>query len=425
LHDPLTGLPNRTLLHERLRAVFSDPVPEARVGLCLLGVDRFKAVNDTLGYEVGDLLLAEVAARLDQSAGERGRRWAGDEFGVLVTESTGVEQVVGVADRMLSALSTPVRAGGHWLPVSVSIGVVERPVAGTDASEMLRAAGMTLRQAKADGGGRWAIFDPRRAAGLLTRHALAAALPAALACGEFTVAYQPIVDLRTGAVAGAEALVRWRHPELGAIGPDQFVDLAEETALIVPLGWHVLDHACRQAAGWAGRVADAPFVSVNLAARQIRHRDLVEDLIGVLDRTGLPAGRLQLEITESAVVDTGEETVTVLEKIADLGVPLALDDFGTGYCNLAYLGALPIRAVKLAGSFAARLDALHEPAGRITAGLIDLLHDIGLHVTAEGIETAAQAGQLAALGCDTGQGWHLGRPTSAGELLDRRRPQTP
>jgi len=427
LHDQLTGLPNRTLLRRRLQSSLADPAGGARIGLCFLDLDQFKAVNDTLGHDVGDRLLVEVAARLNRATSGRGHllcRWGGDEFVVLVANSAGVEDVIAVADRVLTALATPVRVDGYWLPVSASIGVVERPVAGADPGELLRAADITLSWAKADGGGRWAAFDPGRNASHVTRYELAAALPAALGRGEFAVDYQPIIDLATGALAGAEALVRWRHPALGTLGPSQFIYLAEQTALIVPLGRHVLEHACGQARRWHDRSADPPFVSVNLAIRQTADPGLVEDVIRTLDHTGLPADRLQLEITESAVMESEEETLIVLRKLADLGVRLALDDFGTGYSNLAYLGRLPISSIKLAGSFTQRLDEPEAIDRRILAGIITLAQDVGLHVTAEGIETPGHARELAALGCDTGQGWLLGRPAPAAGILARCVPAT-
>jgi diguanylate cyclase (GGDEF)-like protein len=428
MHDRLTGLPNRAQLESRLAAAFADPAPEARVGVCLLGLDRFKAVNDTVGHAVGDRLLVKVAARLDQALSRSGHllaRWGGDEFCVLVTNSAGVDQIIAVADRVLTALATPVHVHGCWLPVSASVGIVEREVAEIDPGELLQAADITLDSAKADGGGRWALFDAQHYAAQVIRYELATALPAALARDEFTVSYQPIVDLATGAVAGAEALVRWARPERGVLGPSQFVGLAEQTGLIVPLGRWVLEQACQQARCWLDRMTNAPFVSVNLAVRQTRDPALVEDVGRALDRSGLPPERLQLEITESTMMGTGEEDLSVLHKLADLGVRLAMDDFGTGYANLACLGTLPIHDLKLAASFTQRLDSGDAADQRILTGVIDIAHDIGLAVTGEGIETPVEARRLLAVGCDAGQGWLFGRPGRGDDIPACRSSWTP
>jgi diguanylate cyclase (GGDEF)-like protein len=428
LHDPLTGLPNRTLLGNRLRAIFAKAAAGARVGMCFVDLDRFKAVNDTLGHATGDLLLAEVARRLEQAASQQGNllaRWGGDEFIIVVADSAGLGHATAVADRVLTALASPVQAGGHLMSVSASIGIVERPVAGTGPDELLRDADMTMYWAKSDGGGRWALFDAQRNIRQVIRHQLAAALPAAIGTDEFEVDYQPIVGLATGMIVGAEALVRWRHPILGLRGPDDFIGLAEETGLIDQLGRWVLERACEQARLWRDDPIDAPFVSVNLAARQTRDPCLVDDVIRALDAAALPMDRLQLEITETAITQTDRETLTSLGKLADLGVRLALDDFGTGYCNLAYLGKLPVHGIKLARSFTERIESPDPADRRVLAGVIGLARDIGLHITVEGIETEEHARQLAELGCDTGQGWNFGHPVPSHDIRARCQRETP
>jgi diguanylate cyclase (GGDEF)-like protein/PAS domain S-box-containing protein len=424
LHDPLTRLPNRTLFFDRLTAVLADETGAARVGLCYLDVDEFKAINDTLGHDIGDQLLLTVTKRLHDAATGQGRhllaRMGGDEFVILVERSNGPEQLSEIAQAVITAFGSPVRVADREITVSVSVGVVERPVTGTSPAELMKAADATLYWAKSDGRNRMALFDSERHALDLTRYQLAAAMPSALERGEFFVEYQPLVRLRDGVTTGVEALVRWRHPQLGLLGPDQFISVAEETGLIVPLGHWVLRQACEQGAAWhRQRQRAAPLVmSVNLAVRQIRDRRIVDDVAGVLVDTGLAPDSLQLELTESAVMGTAESTET-LHALAALGVRIAIDDFGTGYSNFAYLRTLPVHVLKLAGPFVAGLRPPERPDPvdeHIVAAVINMAHALGLTVTAEGIETADQARRLAALHCDTGQGWYYAEPAAPDAL---------
>ncbi|WP_091672901.1 putative bifunctional diguanylate cyclase/phosphodiesterase [Micromonospora auratinigra] len=421
-HDPLTELPNRTLFTERLAAALDEA---ERVGVCFLDLDRFKVVNDSLGHQIGDLLLVSVAQRLRRAlGGHLVARLGGDEFVILVERTGCADDVIRVAEAALAAINEPALVDGHELTVSASIGIVERPVAGTSPMELMRAADSTLHWAKAAGGARWSIFDADRNRQELARYALSAAIPTALERGEFYLDYQPLTALRDGRLAGMEALVRWRHPELGVLRPDSFIGLAEETGLIVPLGAWVLAEACREARGWDDGSGAAPFVSVNLAVQQVRRPDLVDEVRELLRRTGLPPGRLQLEITESTMMSTAEEPVRALRVLADLGVRIAIDDFGTGYCNLAYLRGLPVTELKLAGEFVTGLrKPADDPAGRtderILASLVSLAHALNVTVTAEGVETAGQADRLRAIGCDAAQGWHFGRPGPAAQHLGR------
>jgi diguanylate cyclase (GGDEF)-like protein/PAS domain S-box-containing protein len=422
-HDPLTGLPNRSLFLERLSGVFAgDAVPggapgPARVGMCYLDLDGFKVINDSLGHAVGDRLLVSVARRLDEAIAGSGRliaRMGGDEFVVLAEGTSGPEDVVAIAETVLGALQRPVRIGGHELTVTASIGVVERPVASTTSADLVRDADITQYWAKADGKGRWRVYDPERNAHEVGRFTLSAALPAAMDREEFYVDYQPLVRLGDERTVGVEALVRWQHPELGRLGPDRFIDLAEETGLIVPLGRWVLRTACEQAKSWLDRFgADAPFVSVNLAVRQSREPALVDDVRAVLAETGLPPTQLQLELTESAIMGTADEPLDALRTLSDMGVRIAIDDFGTGYSNLAYLRHLPVQELKIAGSFVEGLrsaDRTDPVDAQIVATLVTLAHALGLTVTAEGVETPAQAERLRRIGCDSGQGWLFARP---------------
>jgi diguanylate cyclase (GGDEF)-like protein len=425
-HDPLTDLPNRALFTERLTAALNEPGRGAeRIGLCFLDLDRFKVVNDTLGHQAGDRLLITVANRLRRALdGHLVARLGGDEFVVLVERTGGTDDVVAVADTALAAVREPAIVDGTELTVTASLGIVERQIAGTTPGHLLRAADSTMHWAKAAGGARWEVFDAERNRRELARHALSAAIPAALERGEFYLDYQPLTSLRDGSLLGVEALVRWRHPELGVLHPGSFIGLAEETGLIVPLGGWVLAEACREAERWSARGGRAPFVSVNLAVRQVHRPGLVQEVRGLLQRTGLPPERLQLEITESTMMSTTEEPVRALRVLADLGVRIAIDDFGTGYSNLAYLRDLPVTELKVAGEFVAGLRApAAEPASRtderILASLVSLAHALDLTVTAEGVETAGQADRLRAIGCDAGQGWHFGRPAPADRILER------
>jgi diguanylate cyclase (GGDEF)-like protein/PAS domain S-box-containing protein len=431
LHDPLTGLPNRTLFFETLGEVFHRAGPEQRVGVCFLDLDGFKAVNDSLGHDLGDRLLIVIAQRLAACVAGQGHlvaRMGGDEFVILVDSGDGTDDAVGVAELALAAVSAPVHVGGQQLAVSASVGIVACPVGETSVSELMKAADTTLYWAKAEGRGRWAVYDPERSARDLARSALVAGLPAALHRGEFVVHYQPIVSLLDGSMLAVEALVRWQHPELGLIGPDRFIGLAEETGLIVRLGEWVLRQSCRDAEAWHRAWPDTRLVvSVNLAARQANDPAIVDTVADALARTGLPAELLQLELTESAVMGTAGEPLRSLHRLAGLGVRLAIDDFGTGYSNLAYLRRLPIHCLKLAGPFVEgiRADDRDVPADqrdeRIVDALVRLAHALELSVTAEAVETQAQAERLRALRCDTGQGRWFGPPMPADQITARLR----
>jgi diguanylate cyclase (GGDEF)-like protein/PAS domain S-box-containing protein len=426
LHDPLTGLPNRRLLLERIAELVDVGAPGRRVGLCYIDLDGFKVFNDTLGHDVGDRLLFAVAERIHGCVSGLGHlvaRIGGDEFVVLVTDSTGTEQVVAVAEAVLAALDSPVRIDDQELSISASIGIVERPVAGTTVAEMMKAVDITLSWAKSDGKRRWALFDPDRHAHKVARYTLSTTMPAALERGEFVVEYQPLVRLSDAVVVGAEALVRWQHPQFGRLLPGRFIEVAEETGLIVPLGQWVIEEACRCAGEWQIDRADGqPFVSVNLAVRQLQDPTIVAMVGRFLEQAGLDPDKLQLELTESAVMATAGEPLETLRKLAAMGVRIAIDDFGTGYSNLAYLCDLPVHTLKLAGSFIDGLGCRQrsDPAKeRIVATLIRLAHGLGLTATAEGVETADQAERLRELRCDLAQGWYFARPGPACDIGGR------
>jgi diguanylate cyclase (GGDEF)-like protein/PAS domain S-box-containing protein len=423
-HDPLTHLPNRSLFFEWLEELFARADPAGRVGLCYLDLDGFTMINDTLGHDAGDELLAAVAERLRTCASRLGHtvaRIGGDEFILLASPTTNVAEMTELADAMLGALRAPIPINGHLITVSASVGIVERPIEGTTMAELMKAADVTLYWAKVDGKARRTVFDPERNARQIARYALSSAMPGALERGEFAVEYQPLVRLDTSSAIGAEALVRWRHPQLGRLAPDRFIDLAEETGLIVPLGSWVLREACQQAIRWQRmRPGEQSIVSVNLAARQARSPDIVDDVARILDETGLDPLLLQLELTESAVMGTPEEPFRALHQLSDMGIKITIDDFGTGYSNLAYLRRLPVHGLKLAGSFVEglRTDTPDPVDARIVATLVDLAHTLGLSVTAEGVETSAQADRLRELGCDWAQGYYFARPAPEDSIIE-------
>ncbi len=415
-HDALTGLPNRTLFFERLEKVLSAG-GDQRFGLCYLDLDGFKTINDSLGHAAGDRLLVEVADRLQSCAtapGEMVARLGGDEFVALTTGPDTDREVDELATRIQNALVAPVRIDGRELTVRGSIGIVEGPAAERSPAEVLRSADITMYRAKSAGGNRFELADPEADARAITRHGLTTALPAALERGEFFIEYQPLVHLGDGGVRGAEALVRWLHPQHGVLGPDRFIPLAEHTGLIVPLGRWVLEQAVDQARQWRERSGDTDPVriNVNLSPCQLTHPGLVQDTVDILERAGVEPRVLCLEVTESALIGADDDLLKPLRRLAEMGVDIALDDFGTGYSNLANLRRLPVSVLKLDRSFTQGMQQFPaDPVDlKIVEGIVSLAHSLDLAVTVEGVETGAQAEQLRLLGCDTAQGWYYARP---------------
>jgi diguanylate cyclase (GGDEF)-like protein/PAS domain S-box-containing protein len=425
-HDALTGLPNRTLFFERLEKALNAE-EDRRFGLCYLDLDGFKTINDSLGHAAGDRLLVEVADRLQActaAPGEMVARLGGDEFVALVTGTESRHEVDELAARIMNALLAPVRIDGRELTVRGSIGIVEGPVAERSAAEVLRSADITMYRAKSAGGNRSELADPEADARAITRHGLTTALPAALDRGEFFIEYQPLVHLGDGSVRGAEALVRWLHPQHGVLGPDRFIPLAEDTGLIVPLGRWVMEQSVRQAREWRERYGDGTAgplrINVNLSPCQLTHPGLVQDTVDILERTGVAPDALCLEVTESALIGADDDLLKPLRRLADMGVDIALDDFGTGYSNLANLRRLPVSVLKLDRSFTQGMQQFPaDPVDlKIVEGIVTLAHSLALAVTVEGVETGAQAEQLRILGCDTAQGWYYARPGPPDRLHD-------
>ncbi|AYN38167.1 EAL domain-containing protein [Streptomyces dangxiongensis] len=425
-HDALTGLPNRTLFFERLEKALNAGEGQ-RFGLCYLDLDGFKTINDSLGHAAGDRLLVEVADRLQSCAtapGEMVARLGGDEFVALTTGPGTAHEVDELAERIMNALVTPVSIDGRDLLVRGSLGIVEGPAGERTAAEVLRSADITMYRAKSAGGNRSELADPEADARAITRHGLTTALPTALERGEFFIEYQPLVHLGDGSVRGAEALVRWLHPQHGVLGPDRFIPLAEHTGLIVPLGRWVLEESIRQARAWrerhAGQAAGPLRINVNLSPCQLTHPGLVQDTVDILERAGVTPDALCLEVTESALIGADDDLLKPLRRLAEMGVDIALDDFGTGYSNLANLRRLPVSILKLDRSFTQGMQQFPaDPVDlKIVEGIVSLAHSLDLAVTVEGVETGAQAEQLRILGCDTAQGWYYARPGPPERLHD-------
>ncbi|HEX5501921.1 MAG TPA: EAL domain-containing protein [Thermomicrobiales bacterium] len=419
-HDPLTGLPNRALFLDRLEhALAYARRRRESVAVLFVDLDRFKVINDSLGHEAGDLLLIAVASALKGCLRpeDTAARLGGDEFTILLERVADITAAVEVAERILGALQTPLPLGGYDLVVTGSLGIALSTPERDDPVELMRQADVALYRAKASGKACYQVYDATMNARVLERLELEAELRRALEREEFVVHYQPKVALATGHLEGVEALVRWQHPERGLLPPAAFIALAEETGLIRPLGRWVLIEACRQARAWrAEHPADPPLVmAVNLTAPQFQQPHLAADIATILAETGLPPHLLQLEITESVLMDDAAATLATLGALKRLGVQLAIDDFGTGYSSLSYLKRFPVDWLKVDRRFVAGLGTDAEDTAIVRA-VVNLAAALRLAVTAEGVETADQVARLQALGCTLAQGFYFARPLPAAAL---------
>ncbi|MGH9153565.1 MAG: putative bifunctional diguanylate cyclase/phosphodiesterase, partial [Acidimicrobiales bacterium] len=424
LHDSLTGLANRALFTDRVQHALSRRSRDGHdVVVMFLDLDDFKTVNDSLGHAAGDELLTAIASRLSQNVrpGDTPARLGGDEFAVLLEGPTCPQAAFAAAERLLAALVEPVTLGGAEVDITASLGIAITDSTTAGAEELLRNADIAMYTAKSRHKGSYALFEPRMHEAALRRLGLKAELQRAVDAGDFLLHYQPIVDLATGRVVGFEALVRWVHADKGVIPPNDFIPLAEETNLILPLGRWVLERACRQGRSWQRSWGTT--MSVNLSQKQLAEPGLVDEVADVLRRTGLAPQALTLEITESVVMQDVEHTVEVLRRLRQLGVSVAIDDFGTGYSSLATLRQLPVEILKIDKAFVDGVASADEDAV-LVGTVVELARGLGMVTVAEGIEDGDQLARLRELGCAHGQGYHFARPlpaAEAGEFALRQR----
>jgi diguanylate cyclase (GGDEF)-like protein len=417
-HDALTGLPNRTMFNQRLtQAVAQAGRHGKRVAVLFVDLDRFKVVNDTLGHEAGDSLLCDLATRLRESlrAGDTLGRQGGDEFVILLEDVADPKYVADVSQKILDTVSRPLSLKGQEYAVTASIGVSIYPDDGRDAQELLKNADIAMYRAKELGRNGFRFYSAALNAHSIERFALEAKLRRALEREEFLLYYQPKVELASGKVVGVEALIRWCPAEGGMVPPADFIPLVEETGLIGPIGEWVLRAACADARRWQAAGHPPLRMAVNLSARQFMRESLITEIAEALGGSGLPASLLELEITESIVMQDPERAARVLADVHGLGVHVAIDDFGTGYSSLGYLKRFPVDTVKIDRSFIAGLPGDDDDVV-ITRTVIAMAHSMGLRVTAEGVETPEQIAFLREQRCDEVQGFLLGEPVPAGEM---------
>ncbi|HKO96495.1 MAG TPA: EAL domain-containing protein [Pyrinomonadaceae bacterium] len=414
-YDSLTNLPNRVLFADRTQQALNNATHSREtVGLLLLSLDRFKKINDTLGHETGDLLLQEVAIRLCEGvrAGDTIARLGGDEFAFLVNHVQGTEDLAELAHEILSALNPSIVLHAHELYVNASIGIGVFPADGPDFANIMKNAGAALHRAKRKGGSCYEFYAAEMNAEALKRLALENDLRRAVSNQEFVTYYQPVIDFPSGKIVGSEALVRWQHPKLGLLAPAEFIDIAEDTGLILGIADQVLFAAATQTRLWQDQGFGALRSAVNISARQFQDKNFVDRVVGILAAAHLDPQSLELEITETSIMENAEVAMSVLSEIRKMGVRIAIDDFGIGYSSLSYLKRLPIDTVKLDRSFVTGASTDPKDAALVMA-IITLAHNLNLKVIAEGVETIGQHDFLRLLKCDEGQGYLFGRPMPA------------
>ena len=414
-NDSLTGLPNRAFFSQHLELELSQAARrDGRVVLLCIDLDNFKAINDTLGHPVGDELLRAVAARLGASVRDSlVARLGGDEFTAVLSRGEGPDSPGRVAARLISALAEPFRINGHELAIGASVGIAVAPGDGNDPDTLLKHADLALYQAKGEGGGTYRFFESEMNARAQARHRLETDLRHAIAHGEFELYFQPLFDLETGRITSFEALLRWNHPSRGMVFPDEFIGLAEETGLIVPLGAWVIQEACRHAVNWPDEIR----VAVNVSSVQFKKPGLSNVLLQALAASGLDSKRLEVEITESIFLESSDAILSVLHSLRALGIRIALDDFGTGYSSLSYLQSFPFDKIKIDRSFIQQLFS-RSGSSAIIRAITDLARALGMETTAEGVENQEQLAELRLQGCSSVQGYLFSKPIDAGRVLE-------
>ena len=422
-HDALTGLPNRMLFIDRLGlALARMERKSAMLAVMFMDIDAFKVINDSLGHDVGDDLLHAVAVRLKDALrpGDTVARFGGDEFTILSEEIGDASEAIRIADRLRAALKPSFTLAGRNVFITASIGIVLAADSEQRPEDLLRDADAAMYQAKERGKSRYELFDEVMRVRVARRLETESGLHQAIERGEFALLYQPEIELNSGRVVGVEALVSWQHASRGLVGPSEFIPVAEETGLIVPIGSWVMEEACRQGAAWRERLGpSAPFMmSVNLSARQLLQPGLADFVRATLDSTGLDPRDLVLEVTETVLVDDADHANHVLQGLRDLGVRVSIDDFGTGYASLTYLRKLPVDILKIDQTFVSGLAEDGDDAG-IVETIVDLGERLGLTVIAEGVEEEIQAERLKELGCRLAQGYYFSVPVTAAELEAR------
>ncbi len=418
-HDVLTGLPNRLLLGNRItRAIILAKRRRHRVAVLFLDLDGFKRVNDSLGHAVGDRLLQSVATRLLGAvrASDTVSRQGGDEFVILLPDVSGAPDVAALAEKLLRAVADPHDIAPNDLHTGVSIGASLYPDDGLDAETLIKNADTAMYQAKEGGRHTFRFFAPAMRERAIERQTVEEDLRRAVARGEFTLRYQPQIDVRGGAITGAEALIRWKHPSRGLLTPDAFIPIAEESGLMVPIGAWVLREACAQAEAWRRAGLPAISMAVNVSAVEFGKADFLAGILGALDDTGLDPRALELELTESMLMQHAESAVTVLGTLRDIGVRVAIDDFGTGFSSLSYLTRFPVDALKIDQSFIRQLGGDRNNAIVVTT-IIGMAHAMDLRVIAEGVETADQLRFLSRRRCEEAQGYLFSRPMPAADFV--------
>jgi diguanylate cyclase (GGDEF)-like protein len=418
-HDTLTGLPNRNLFQDRLRQAMAFATRgRKRNALLVLDLDNFKDINDTLGHRAGDRLLQMVATRLTHCTRQIDTvaRLGGNEFAIVCTELGHGNLVQHMAERIMEAMAKPFQIDDETIRTSSTIGIALFPHDTDDADQLIKFADMALYQAKAAGRNHYQFFDASMDEAVRRRKGLEADLRQAIENEAFTLLYQPQLRLSDGVIYGAEALVRWNHPDRGMISPADFIPLAESTGLIRELGHWVLRTACQQASTWAEAGHPNIRMAVNLSAVEFMSDKLLRNVRAALDESGLPAQQLELEITESAVMADMEKAIAAMQGLREIGTRLAIDDFGTGFSSLAYLKRFPVQALKIDRSFVQEILLSTEDAA-IAAAVISLGKSLNLEVIAEGVEEAEQAEHLRQAGCPFAQGYYFGRPVPADEFF--------